>query len=284
MPEFSGFHIEHILALFVLVIVVVALLKQMSHRQRQSDKKRRQLETNQQAAAQNAERQQKTQVPSSQNRMLPENPSDTSFAGNIQGTAARWEAELQQIGCKTIGQIDSKIVALQAVTLHANRTANCLEILVEHLEQISRQQIERQQRQMPQDVQAGPSEHAPAVIAESALESVPLDEVLQELADDLECLHRAIKRSTTFDLELEDIPEQSSNRSTTSGGPPAPADTSQQSKRQRGTPEISFHEICREAEMLLEFGLEMPEIAKHLGVPLDTLEFLLQINVVVSDS
>ena len=249
-------------------------------------KKQQPFETDRQAVIEDECRQQtlpvprKSPAPSSRTQIQPAAPLGASFAGNIQGIAAHWETELYQIGRQTIGQVDSKIVALQAVTSHANRMANCLEILVEHLEQVFRMQTERQQKQMAQEVQAKPSEPAPATITESVLEAVPLDEMLQELADDLECLHRAIKRSTTFDvsLELEDTPEQSNKRSVPLGDQPEPANARRPSKRQGGIPEISFNEICREAEMLMEFGLEPREIAKHLGVPLDTLEFLLQIS------
>jgi len=79
-------------------------------------------------------------------------------------------------------------------------------------------------------------------------------------------------------LELEDTPEQSNKRSVPLGDQPEPANARRPSKRQGGIPEISFNEICREAEMLMEFGLEPQEIAKHLDVPPDTLEFLLQIS------
>lgn len=204
--------------------------------------------------------------------------------GNPQGVAVKWEAELHQMGRRIIGRIDSKATALQAVTLHANRMANRLEVLVEHWEQVSRKQIERQQSQANQATPADPSRRSPTSAAESASKAPPLAEVLQELADDLESIHRAIKRSTSFNLqELLDDPQQSPKESTkvpkeSTKGQSERANTPQPSRRRGEMPEISFYETCREAEMLLEFGLELPEIARHLGIPLDTLEFFLQIS------
>lgn len=66
-------------------------------------------------------------------------PYDATFAGGpTPQNIARWEAEIHQIGREMIGRIDSKMVALQTLTLEANRAANRLEILVEHLERYSK--------------------------------------------------------------------------------------------------------------------------------------------------
>ncbi len=66
-------------------------------------------------------------------------PYDKTFTGGATPQSiAKWEAEIHQVGRQMIGQLDSKMVALQTLTLEANRAANRLEILVEHLEKISK--------------------------------------------------------------------------------------------------------------------------------------------------
>lgn len=70
---------------------------------------------------------------------LPE-PHDTPFNGAASPRhIAKWETEIHQIGRRMIAQLDSKMVALQTLTLEANRTANRLELMIEHLENLFRE-------------------------------------------------------------------------------------------------------------------------------------------------
>lgn len=62
-------------------------------------------------------------------------PFDAAFAGGVPPRSiAKWETEIHQIGRQMVGQIDSKSVVLQTLTMEANRAANRLEILIDHLE------------------------------------------------------------------------------------------------------------------------------------------------------
>lgn len=72
---------------------------------------------------------------------LPES-HDTTFAGAASPrNIAKWEVEIHQIGRQILGQIDSKMIALQTLSLEANRAANRLELLLEHLEQLIHEKI-----------------------------------------------------------------------------------------------------------------------------------------------
>lgn len=62
---------------------------------------------------------------------------DKTFTGSFSPQSiAKWEVEMHQIGRQMMGQIDSKMIALQTLSMEANRSANRLELLIEHLEQL----------------------------------------------------------------------------------------------------------------------------------------------------
>jgi hypothetical protein len=237
--------------------VIVVLLRQINQRHRQNTKKQRQFEVDRQAAL-DAERKQqalsvrpKAKVPVSKTRIPLGDPFGTPFTGAIQGSAAKWEAEIHQMGRQMIGQIDSKMAALQALTLDANRTANRLEILVEHLEQIARQQIEWQASQRTQQDQA--PEHVPNVIpvTESTPESAPLAEVLKELSNDLEGFHKAVEQSITFGKQPATVLRLS---------------------------EFPTNNLRNEVEMLSNYGLDVQEIARKLNISPGEVDVMLQVQ------
>ena len=242
-----------------VIIVVFTTLRLMFQRMRRTAENDRQREAAIQAAK-NAERkrQQETVLPkasvaSPTTRGPLGEPFGTPFAGGIQGVAAKWEAEVHQIGRQIIGQIDCKMAALQAITLDANRTANRLEMLVEHLEQIARKQIEWQRQQLEQTDSLGLS---PGVLPApgSALDAVPLTDVLK----DLEGIRQTIRQSTTYSEPptlakvlrpvAEDIPPE--------------------------TPE----NFRSEAEMLLNYGIDPQEIARRLNISPGEVDLILQVQ------
>jgi DNA-directed RNA polymerase specialized sigma24 family protein len=186
-------------------------------------------------------------------------PLGTPFTGNIQGIAAKWEVEIHKLGRQIIGQIDSKMSALQTITLDANRTANRLEILVEHLEQIARQQMEWQQNQREQSAETEelPIEGSPTVIPATVSipeKANPLGNVLKELADDLDDIHQTIKRSTV-------LMEQ-----------PEPATIL------RMASETAYSNLRSEVEMLVNYGLEPQDIAQRLNISLGEVDLMLQVQ------
>ena len=259
--EFGDYPLEpvHLVMICVIIIFIVVLLRQISQRHRQNVHKRRQFEADRQSALETERKQQalvvrpKAKVPVSKTRIPLGDPFGTPFAGAIQGSAAKWEAEIHQIGRQIVGQIDSKMAALQAITLDANRTANRLEILVEHLEQIARHQIEWQQSQMAQNAQASALVPNVIPVTESPPESAPLAEVLKELADDLEGVHKAIEQSVTFGKQ----PEQATVLRLSEF----------QTKNLRG-----------EVEMLSNYGLDVREIAQRMNISPGEVDIMLQIQ------
>ena len=250
----------HLVLLLGILIVITTLLRQIGQRNRLNARKRQQHEAAIRAA-EKAERQrrQETVVPKSkiippQTRLPLADPFATPFTGNIQGIAAKWEAEVHQIGRQIIGLIDSKMAALQAITLDANRTANRLEILVEHLEQIARQQIEREQNHAESAEHVLGKESSTVIPArEASSEAAPLKVVLKELADDLEGIHQTIKQSTTFDGQ----PEQATILRVS---------------------ELQAHTLRREVEMLSNYGLDPQEIARRLNISLGEVDLVLQVQ------
>ena len=248
----------HYLGLMLgIIIIIVVQLRLISRRTRENAKKRRQQEAMQQAAEKAERKRQrelvipKSKVQPSQTRGPMPDPLGTAFTGNIQGIAAKWEAEIHQIGRQVIGQIDSKMAALQAISLDANRTANRLEILVEHLEQIARQQIEWQQSQLVQTESGTPSTVIP--VTEPVPDAAPLTEVLQELTNDLEGFHKAIRQSTTFAEQVE------------------PATILRLS-------ELQAKSIRDEVEMLSNYGHDTQEIARRLNISLGEVDLILQVQ------
>ena len=218
----------------------------------------------------------KSKVSAPQTRAPLSDPFGTPFAGNIRGMAAKWEAEIHQLGRQIIGQIDSKMAALQAISLDANRTANRLEILVEHLEQIARQQIEWQQNQIAQNTPnaetvfegSATADASPTVVpaTESASQAVPLNVVLKELADDLQGIHTTIKRSTTFAAsKLDGLPDRATIL--------RPTDWQTQA-----ADSYSYSNLRGEVNMLSDYGVEPAEIARRLNISPGEVDLILQVR------
>ena len=259
---FEIFETWHLTLMLGIIIVIVIMLRQISHRHRRNAKQEGQLEADRQAAL-DAERKKqmlvvhpKSRTASPQTRVPLGDPFGAPFAGNIQGSAAKWEVEIHQIGRHIIGQIDSKMAALQAITLDANRVANRLELLVEHLEHIAQDQVERLQSQMTQHAPTAQTEDQPTTVsptvipvAGSSLPAAPV--VLRELADDLGGFRQAIRRSTIFNEK----PMQATIRRVS---------------------EAQTKNLRSEVEMLSNYGLDANEIARRLEISPAEVDVMLQ--------
>ena len=252
---------SYLVLLLGIVLVIVTLLRRLGQKAKQNAKRQNEREAALKAAKE-AERKdqmqaslQKNKVTQPKSRMpVAVNSLGTPFIGGVQGYAARWEAEIHQLGRQIIGQIDSKMAALQAITIDANRTANRLEILVEHLEHIAREQIERQQ-EMIKNVESedteSPSAVLPATEAEPISDAAPLKEVLNELAEDLEGIHQKMKQSVTFSEE------------------PVSATVLR-------IEELQAKSIRNEVTMLANYGIEPLEIAQRLNISVGEVDLILQ--------
>lgn len=250
-----------------ITIVIIVLLRQLGQRQQMNTRRQKEREK-MLKAAQEAERKsqmqaccgQQSKVIQPKTRVPLGNSLGVPFTGNIQGVAAKWEVEIHTLGRQIIGQIDSKMSALQSITLDANRTANRLEILVEHLEQIARQQMEWQQNQLTQkqreqDAETGsPTDEPPTVIPATAPvpNADPLGNVLQELADDLEDIHKTIKRSTVLMERSEPLTIL------------------------RQATDAPHSNLRNEVEMLANYGFDPQDIAQQLNISLGEVDLMLQ--------
>ena len=259
--------------LFGLAIIIVTMLRLTIQRMRKTAEQQERRVAAVQAAKEAERKRQmesmtpKSKVSSPKTRAPLTDPFGTPFTGNIQGIAAKWETEIHQIGRQIIGQIDCKMAALQAITLDANRTANRLEILVEHLEQIARQQIEWQQQQLARNAQAESAKISSAGVpltvipaVESIPEAAPLTDVLKELTADLEGFHRTIRQSTTFDEQ------------------PKPVTVVRPVEPQKETSEVSSANLRSEVEMLSNYGLDPQEIARRLDISFGEVDLILQVQ------
>ena len=244
-----------------ILIIIMVLLRQLGARRRQDIRQQRQREVTIRSA-QEAERQSKSQVLLPKSKVIPPktraplgDPFGTPFVGSIQGHAAKWEAEIHQLSRQIIGQIDSKMAALQAITLDANRTANRLEILAEHLEQIARNQIEQQ---AATESSEAPSTVIPATATPS--EAVPLADVLREIDGGLKGIRKAIRQSTAFSEQI------------------APATVLRLAELQAAPATNSSANIRGEVEMLANYGLKPQEIAQRLDISLGEVDVILQLQ------
>ena len=154
------------------------------------------------------------------NRIPLVEPFDATFTGGVPPRSiAKWETEIHQIGRQMIGQIDSKSVVLQTLTLEANRAANRLEILIDHLESLLKNTKALQKSVL--------STEQPNIIPreESAVAEAFTD-VFDELESELDHLHESAQKpipSATVvkaeamagevpDLALPSVPTPSNTR------------------------------------------------------------------------
>ncbi|MDR2171717.1 MAG: hypothetical protein LBP59_16360 [Planctomycetaceae bacterium] len=133
--------------LFILgvMIVIISFILQLRKRYKTEAAKKKKLYADI-AAAQKERREELIQKGEDPKKKLGESdlsrvPLGEPFRNKFSGSAAqsqigKWETEMFTLSRQLIGQIDSKMVAIETLTLEANRTANRLELLIEHFENI----------------------------------------------------------------------------------------------------------------------------------------------------
>jgi cell division GTPase FtsZ len=254
-----------------LVIVLAVLLLQLRQRLRRKVKKQRQRKIA------NHEPEQEPPLPKKRAPLL---------SGLLKSSAEKWEAEIQQLGQQIIGQIDSKILALRATTLNANRMATRLEILVEQLEQIAQRQSELQQNQAAHDTNtdtdAGVEPARKGTSAKTAakpmlsgtatsdtvpLADIPLTDMLKEIAEDIGDVRKTILQLPTLTEQLDPeaphrIPELYEEIPVTTDADPAV-------------------NIRHEVEALANFGLSSKDIARKLQISPEETDWILQVGKLI---
>ena len=131
-------------------------------------------------------------------------PHDPTFsAGVTPRSIAKWETEIHQIGRQMIGQLDSKSVVLQTLTREANRTANRLEILIDHLETLLKNVATSQKPTMSDG-----AEQSYRIPREAVTQTVEaFTDVLKELENEIDQFHEPVEEpipSVTV-LKAEDL-------------------------------------------------------------------------------
>jgi hypothetical protein len=262
----GNFEIDYfyVLLLLGLFLVIITMMNRARQRQQRVTPKQKQRDAALQAA-QEAER--KTQMLTSlpkakvQTSVPLPDPFGIPFVGTIQGNAAKWEAEIHKIGRQIIGQIDSKMAALQAITLDANRMANRLEMLVEHLEQFAQTQMQGQQNQRTPYAEGTLATEQPETVipaTASSSQAAPLAEMLEEFADERKGIRKAIKQSTTFTEQ------------------PQQATILRLAKlHKEGLVNDVSANLRSEVEMLANYGLNPKEIAQRLNISQSEVDTML---------
>ncbi|GHT46005.1 hypothetical protein FACS189454_06440 [Planctomycetales bacterium] len=205
-------HLTEYLFLAGIVIIIMTLVVNLRSWKKKNAQKQNQKKEAIQAAHEATQRKiaasgavPKSKVGNRQSgtRMPLEDHATTLFTGNAMPRQfARWETEIHQIGREIIGRIDSKMVALQTLTLEANRSANRLEILVEHLEALAKQITDKISKPAVEEEQSEQTVIPFHQNAELLDEAEPLVNVLRELKAGLDSVHETIQQQTTLQSEL----------------------------------------------------------------------------------
>lgn len=202
----------------------------------------------------------------SQARVPLKEPFQNTFTSSvIPSQIAKWETEIHQIGRQTIGQIDSKMVALQTILLEANRAANRLEILLERLNEISKptQTIPRER-----DVASEPTAK-PFVPQE-------LREIPESAPESVQKNHEGeVERATV--LKLGTTEEPSDRR-------PAPFSSNSAQNAPRDI-KAALSDVERakldhrqQVEMLDDYGYSPNDIAQNLNITVGEVELILSLR------
>jgi hypothetical protein len=134
--------------LFVLglLVIIISLLVQIRKRYKNEAKRKREKyeaiiaagKEKQNELIQKGEDPKRKPGTSEISRVPIGEPFKDKFNGHVaQNQISKWEAEMFTLGRQLIGQIDSKMIAIETLTLEANHTANRLELLIEHFEQLT---------------------------------------------------------------------------------------------------------------------------------------------------
>jgi hypothetical protein len=266
-----------------IILVILTLMIQLRSRSRKAAQQKAQRQAEVRAARQDeAKKKAKAgEVPKSAVGRMPSSdrlplgdPLGIPFAGTaMPKNIAQWEMEFHTLGREIIGRIDSKMVALQTLTLEANRSANRLEILIEHLEQIYR-------RELPEssgDEQPAADKRNVIPISEAAEQleyAEPLADMLDELSGDIENIHKEIAERTT--LHAADGPVAILEPAAKLEATPVPRSLSLESLYHQ--PAKSDGTLRQEIELLSDYGYDVKQIAASLDITPGEVDLVLNLR------
>ena len=189
-------------------------------------------------------------------------PHDSTFtAGVTPRSIAKWETEIHQIGRQMIGQLDSKSVVLQALTREANRAANRLEILIDHLETLLKNSTTSQTPATASD-SVEPSNWTPRESATQTTEASA--NVPEELENETDQIHEPVEQPSPLLAVL---------KAETMADAPPPNVTTLSRKTHRITvqpKETEFSAASLSASLPSSF-LPQPSVARQPGLPMTSL-------------
>lgn len=219
-------------------------------------------------------------------RGLPRQPSqllkqEPLFTGNNNPASAlaRWEVEIDALGRQVIGQIQSKMVALQTLLLETERLANRVELLLERLDESSKQQVLRTTiapltlTPVPVSVHDAPRTACPIDVPTDALAA---DDSASESADD----------DTSLDAAIEAVVGRRAGSA--GGGRPIPSSLAEMPavEREITLPSIPVASLAHDplhrrerdsdAVLLANYGYSPREIAARLNASIGEVESLLK--------
>ncbi|MDR0869293.1 MAG: hypothetical protein LBN39_00725 [Planctomycetaceae bacterium] len=208
---------------------------------------------------------------------LPEPVRDVFTGGATPKQILKWELEIDEIGRRMLGQLDTKMSAIQAMLLEANRTANRIEILLETLEKYKNpansfshsgyaaggknEKFELSELEVPQESVA-------KVAAEESKPVTVLREIKNEPATELPGLSalsaeagitdsRPLNESTRVGSHFDSLFSET-NRSYRPIHPPL--------------------ELKKQIETLADYGYEARQIAQNLNITVGEVDFVLSLR------
>ncbi len=225
----------------------------------------------------------------------------TIFTGSaIPSSIARWETEVHELGRQIMGKIDSKMVALQTLTLEANRAANRMELLLERFEEIVKQQTPTKSTQ-PLAIEPAPMLTEPPVQnvlpADQNAELASYTVILNDLESEIDHL----STDSVFGLEAaapvtvlkpESVPDSTANSSIANSLPLSPP--SLPGEKSVSLPVKLLYEdnltsqpaavagspldLRKQVEMMSDYGYSPRQIAQSLNITQGEVDLMLSLR------
>ncbi len=226
----------------------------------------------------------------------------TTFTGAVTPSSiARWETEIHEIGRQIMGRIDSKMVAMQTLTLEANRSANRLEVLLERLEHVVKQHVAQPhvvQQPAPERETVQNGEIAPATETVTVTEDKESKNVISVDSQNAKLVsYTDILKD--LELEIDDLSESAFSGSASpenvlseldaaapatilkaETAPPDVLSLSSPSLPGGMTtpPAVSGLDLRKQVEMMSDYGYTPRQIAQSLNITLGEVDLMLSLR------
>jgi hypothetical protein len=265
-----------------IVILTLSLIRYQIKRRRKEVIRNAEKKKAAQLAAEKEQRRQKQHgepvktQPEYKERFPVKNPVIDTFTGSAPPRQIlQWELEIDELGRRMVGQLDSKMSALQTMILESNRIANRMEILLEALEKYKHLYEPGALAPAAETAETG-------VNTPGSLEVKPL--VLNDLEAELHQLEKEIKQSFAEEPQSVSILRESatlSQQSSQQGSPPPTGshfDSLFSEQNKTFKPNGASLELKKQIEMLADYGNDARQIAKDLNIPIGEVDLILSLR------